>query len=54
MVDDAETQRKLLHSLWSTMLKHKGSRYTVRGQQQLTQIDYNSRTVSQASTIAAT
>jgi hypothetical protein len=53
---DAETQkllhspwstmlkhRKLLHSLWSTMLKHKGSRYTVQcGQQQLTQIDYNS------------
>jgi hypothetical protein len=53
MVDDAETQ-KLLHSLWSTMLKHKGSRYTARGQQQLTQIDYNSRTTSQASTIAAT
>jgi hypothetical protein len=65
MVDDAETQKllhspwsnaetqKMLHSPWSTMLKHRGSRYTVRGQQQLTQIDYNSCTVSQASTIAA-
>jgi hypothetical protein len=53
MVDDAETQRKL-HSPGPTMLKHKGSRYTVRGQQQLTQIDYNSCTVSQAPTIAAT
>jgi hypothetical protein len=54
MVDDAETQRKLLQNLWSTMLKHKGSRYTVRGEQKLTQIDYNSRTMSQASTITAT
>jgi hypothetical protein len=53
MVDDAETQKRL-HSLWSMMLKHKGSRYTARGQQQLTQIDYNSHTTSQASTIAAT
>jgi hypothetical protein len=53
MVDDGETQ-KLLHSLWSTMLKHKGICYTVRGQQQLTHIDYKNRTVSQSSTIAAT
>jgi hypothetical protein len=53
MIDDAETQ-KMLHNLWSTMLKHRGSRYTVRGQQKLTQIDYNSCTVSQAPTIAAT
>jgi hypothetical protein len=35
---DAKTQRKLLHSPGPTMLKHKGSHYTVRSQQQLTQI----------------
>jgi hypothetical protein len=35
VVNDVETQRKLLHSPWSTMLK-----------QQLTQVDYNSRTLS--------
>jgi hypothetical protein len=51
MTDDAETQ-KMLHSPWSTMPKHKGSHYIVSGQQQLTQIDYNSSTVSQAPTIA--
>jgi hypothetical protein len=33
-VADAETQRKSLHSPGPTTLKHKGSRYTVSGQQQ--------------------
>jgi hypothetical protein len=33
-VADAETQRKPLHSPEPTTLKHKGSRYTVSGQQQ--------------------
>jgi len=32
VVNDADTQKKLLHSPWSTMLKHKRSSYTVRGQ----------------------
>ena len=31
VVNDAETQKKLLHSPWSTMLKHRRSCYTVHG-----------------------
>ena len=73
MVDDAETkklytvhghnaktQRKPLHIPGPTMLKHKGSRYTVRGQQQLTQITNhrcymrNAETVKSANPVAET
>jgi hypothetical protein len=57
---DAETQRKPLHSPGPTTLKHKGSRYTVRGQQQLTQITNhrcymrNAETVKSANPVAET
>ena len=58
--DDAETQRKSLHNLGLTMLKHKGSRYIVRSQQQLTQITNhrcymrNAETVKSANPVAET
>jgi hypothetical protein len=32
VVNDSKTQKKLLHSPWSTLLKHRRSCYTAHGQ----------------------
>jgi hypothetical protein len=50
VVNDVEKQKKLLHSPWSMMLKHRKkllhSLWSTMMKQQLTQIDYNSHTLS--------